>query len=262
MSNLLFCLQLSPVDAPAAVELANLIVDIENAYPATCRPSWIVSYRRDTPLIRVHEIEQKLCNYYDSVWLAMAKEYANGWPAGSNALWRSTMRDVAGLAQAGDLDCAGVLTFEPDCCPLRTDWIDRLDEAYANRAKPVVGNLHVDHINGNACFPVNAVKDWPHLLATPPAIAWDYYHRAFLLEQAEDTPAITQLYRVKHVTKEAFESIEKAGERPALIHGIKDNSARVLARDALVKGTRAPSGRRARPMPGTELPTKSRMHSV
>jgi hypothetical protein len=262
MSNLLFCLQLSPVDAPAAVELANLIVEIENACPATCRPSWLISYRKDTPLIRVHEIEQKLCNYYDSVWLALAKEYASGWPAGSNAQWRSTMRDVAQLAQMGEMDCSGVLTFEPDCCPLRSDWIDRLDEAYANRSKPIVGNLHIDHINGNAMFPVSAIKDWPQILQTPPSIAWDYYHRELFLAQAEDTPFLTQLYRIKHLTRDNFETIEKAGERPALLHGIKDDSGRRLARDAFVKGTRAGRATRARTLPGTELPTKSRTQAL
>lgn len=259
MSNLLFCLQLSPIDASAAVELANLIVDIENAYPATCRPAWFISYRRDTPLIRVHEVERKLCGYYDSVWLAPAKEFASGWPGGSNAQWRSVMRDVGQLAQLGELSCDGVLTFEPDCCPLRTDWIDVLDRAYADRTKPIVGNLHVDHINGNAMWPVKAISEWPQILSTPPAIAWDYYHRDFFLKQAQDTPYITQLYRVKHLTKEAFEGIQKDGERPALLHGIKDESARALARNFYVKGTRA-TRTQARTMPGEAAPAKSRMH--
>lgn len=262
MSNLLLCLQLSPVDAPAAVQLAELIVDIENAHPAACRPSWLICYRKDTPLIRVHEIEMKLCNYYDTVWLAMAKEYANGWPAGSNAQWRSAMRDVLQLAALGETDCAGVLTFEPDCVPMRTDWIDVLDQAYAERTKPIVGNLHEDHINGNAIFPVSAIKDWPQLLETPPSIAWDYFHREKILQEAQDTPFIIQFYRSKQLTEEAFNNLEKAGERPALLHGIKDDSARNFARNAYVKGTRVRREVRARTLPGTELPAKSRMRSL
>jgi hypothetical protein len=267
MSHLLFALQLSPIDANAAVELIDVVTGIEAAHPSTCRPSWLISYRKDTPLIRVHAIEQKLCQHYDSVWLAMAKEYASGWPGGSNALWRSTMRDVAELAKLGELDCAGVLTFEPDCCPLRLDWIDVLDQAYGSRLQPIVGNLHdrgieeAQHINGNAMWPVTAVSDWPNILQTPAGIAWDFYHRKFFLNYSEDTPFLTQIYRRKNLTKEVFEGIVKGGERPALLHGIKDGSAIEMARRAFVHGTRARAGVRARTVGSEAAPTKSRMQS-
>lgn len=265
MSNLLFCLQLSPIDASAAVQLVELITDMEAAHPATCRPNWLVSYRRDTPLIRVHTIERKLCDYYDNVWLALAKEFASGWPAGSNALWRSTMADVTQLARTREIDCAGVLTFEPDCAPLRTDWIDTLDRAYGERTKPIVGNLHdagnaeIQHFNGNAMFPVTASIDWPWILKTPPTDAWDYYHRKFFVENGQDTPFITQIYRQKNLTKDVFDSIEKAGQRPALLHGIKDASGYDLARQAFVKGSRIRVANRARTVGQDAAPTKSRM---
>lgn len=267
MSNLLFALQVSPIDANAAVELIDVITGIEAAHPATCRPSWLISYRRDTPLIRVHTIEQKLCQHYDSVWLAMAKDFASGWPGGSNALWRSTIRDVDGLARMGELDCAGVLTFEPDCCPLRIDWIDVLDQAYGNRMQPIVGNLHdkgneeTQHFNGNMMLPTTAASDWPQILATPPAHAWDYFHRKFFLENGEDTPFITQIYRRKQLPKDVFDKLEKGGERPALLHGIKDNSAIELSRRAFVHGTRARAANRARTVGAESAPSKSRMQS-
>src|SRR5260221_6916564 len=264
MANLLLCLQMSPIDALAAVDLAELIADIEDGQPCQCKPAWLVSYRKDTTVTRVHGVESQLCNYFGDVWVAQAREHGNGWPAGPNALWRSTMSDVYRLFEQGKIQAPGVLTFEADCVPMRVDWIDRLDEAYGKRVKPVLGNVHGDHINGNAIFPVTLAKDWPEMMQSPREIAWDYFHKDFLMENGEDTPFITQLYKRKQLTKPEWVGTKKSGERPALLHGIKDGTARAFAREELVHGRRIRKGTSAMTISGQSFKEerKGRMQGV
>lgn len=242
MSSVLFCLQMCPLDCNDAVELANLIADIQKAFPAQCRPSWLVSYRADTPLTRVHKVEGALISVFSkAVWSARAKHFANGWPGGSNALWRSTMEDIAGLAASGKIKAQGVLTFEPDCIPLTRDWVDRLEAEYRNRVRDIVGHVHqvetLDvHVNGNAMWPIDLATRWPQVLEVPPVHAWDYFHREFFVPRAQDTALIAQIYRRKALTFAEWKSIEKHGLRPVLLHGIKDSSGRRLAREQLLYG--------------------------
>jgi hypothetical protein len=246
MSALLFALQMCPLDCNEAVELATLIADIQKAFPAKCRPSWLVSYRADTPLTRVHKVEGVLVNAFaKAVWVARAKHFANGWPAGSNALWRSTMEDVAGLAATEKTKAKGVLTFEPDCVPLARDWIDRLEAEYRNRVRDIVGNINQQnttevHVNGNSIWPVDLATRWPHVLEVPPMHAWDYFHREFFMLHAQDTPLIAQIYRRKVLTFGEWNSLKKHDLRPVLLHGIKDSSARRLAREQLLMGVPVP----------------------
>lgn len=241
LSSLLFCLQCSPIDCDAAVELAQLITDIQKVIrPRKEQVPWLISYRKDTPLSRVDHVKNLLLKVFERVWVFQGQHYANGWPAGSNQLWRSTMETAARLKKTELLECDGVLTFEPDCTPLLLSWVERLEQAYAKRSQPIVGNIHdgsseiAAHVNGNAMWPITLANDWPQVLSTPPGIAWDFYHRAFFLPLAEDTPLITQWYRRKRLTDEEWGGIRKSGILPALLHGVKDSSARALARRYLL----------------------------
>lgn len=242
MANLLFCLQCCPIDCDAAVELAQLISDIQKVLRPRQVP-WLISYRKDTPLSRIESIKASLLKVFDRVHVAQAQRFASGWPAGSNALWRCSMENAWALKEKGEVEADGVLTFEPDCTPLMLTWIDRLEDAYGRRSQPVVGNVHdggsdiARHINGNAMFPIRLAADHPEILNTPMGVAWDFYHRDEILGMSEDTPAITQYYRRKAFTEAEWLNIQKSGARPALLHGVKDRSARALARVHLL-GTR------------------------
>jgi hypothetical protein len=244
MSNLLFALQVCPIDCDAALDLCKLIAELEQDHPAANPPSWLIVYRRDTPRSRIWTAQSLLSKYFNRVWATEAEHFGSGWPTGSNALWRSTMEDIERLHHAGDINEEGVLTFEPDCCPLQSNWIDLLQREYDERTKPIVGNAHdqeaqggvARHINGNAMFPVWLAHKWPQLLETPISVAWDYHHREFILNQAQDTNLITSYYRRKVLTDQEWKYVQKNGTRPALLHGVKDATARDLARTHLLRG--------------------------
>jgi hypothetical protein len=230
----IFCLQVCPTDVTAAIELAQLISDIVPV-PDKQSYEWLLAYRRDTPLNRVGMIQTILAKRFTKVSSYRAELHGEGWPAGANALWTSTMLFAARMQTS----CQGILTFEADCVPVREDWMPVIMEAYKSRHKPVVGNLHQsagleDHINGNAIWPLKLLDHYPELRQTPAQHAWDYFHRKLLLSLAEDTPAIMQLYARKELSEGEWLGLQKHARRPALLHGIKDGSARQLARNALV----------------------------
>ena len=233
---ILFALQVCPIDVREAAELVHLICAIEPR--AKQNREWLVSYRRDTPIDRVWNIQKALEAKFSRVFAVRAARYANGWPAGSNALWFSTMIYAAELRATGQIEAEGVLSFEADNVPLRQDWMDRLESAYEHRRKPVVGNLHrchiPDHINGNAIFPIDFLTQYPQMLETPATTAWDFYNRELLLAIGQDSPYLTQLYQRKNLTLDEWRAITKFTVRPALLHGIKDGSARKFARLELV----------------------------
>jgi hypothetical protein len=232
---ILFALQLCPIDAREAIDLAQLVCAIE-PIPTQTR-EWLVCYRQDTPVDRVMNIQRMLGAKFSKVHIHRAEHFATGWPQGSNALWLSTMEYAAELYAHGITKAEGVLTFEPDCCPVRRDWMTVLEMAYSRRQRPVVGHLHrseiPDHINGNLIVPITLLADYPKFLETPPTVAWDFFNRELLLSIGEDTPFITQLYQKKQLQLPEWRALSKHGFRPALLHGVKDASARTLARAEL-----------------------------
>jgi hypothetical protein len=232
---IIFALQVCPIDVNAGQDLVQLVCSLE---PVKTNREWLISYRADTPIDRIMNMQRMLSMKFAKVQALRAEKFANGWPAGSNALWASTMLHAAEFAQKGQTDAQGILTFEADCCPMRKDWMAILEGAYARRSRLIVGNLHrchiPDHINGNAIFPVDFVTSYPQMLETPSTAAWDFYHRELILSIAEDTPYITQLYARKQLLAEEWKTLLKAGLRPAILHGIKDGTARAFARSLLL----------------------------
>jgi hypothetical protein len=270
--KVLFCLQMCPIDCMAGLELAQIIAAMpihDNSF------EWLVSYRQDTPLDRVMRTQIALSRKFPKVTSYRAYRFAQGWPAGPNALWFSTMEYAADLHKRGLTKCEGILTFEADCVPTRRDWMEVLDAAYENRKAPIVGNLHrseiPDHINGNSVFPIDLLTTYPDLVKCPMIHAWDFFHRELFLSIAEDSPYLTQYYQRRNLTKDEFIALRKHGERPALLHGVKDSTARSLARFFLT-GKKSlepwseavlnnPHGMSACLVPGTGLHTEARPSS-
>jgi hypothetical protein len=267
-SSILFCLQLCPIDAEHAVDLARLIAQIADENPPKNPPPWLISYRRDTPLSRVHSIKRELSRSFHihDVWISASRHHGSGWPAGPNSLWRSTMEYAGQLSQISNIGAQGVLTFEPDCVPLTLDWIDRLQDAYTERGKPILGNFCGGegagspelHVNGNSIFPIQLAKMWPDRVVSPPEVAWDYWHRDFFIENANDTPLIVQYYNKTQLTEAEWDSVKKWDIRPALLHGVKDRSGREWARKKLLKSPDPAPKLTAISRPRTPLPVIQR----
>jgi hypothetical protein len=242
-STLIPCLQVSPLDADQAIGLAAIIAEfqchsLEWVYgavpdPAGRRPFW-VCYRRDVDIAKVKEIEQLLAQEFD-VLTFPGRNFAEGHPAGCNALWTSAMVESMHRTREGWTDHQAILTFEADCVPLRPDWIYVLELEWSRlRPAVVVGHKDESHINGNAMFSATLIKDHPMLLQTCLSGGnWDWANRDFFMAKGAGTDKMHQLYQCQTISEDDFLRIVKNSGRPAFLHGVKDLSAQKWARKHL-----------------------------
>lgn len=87
------------------------------------------------------------------VYTHKGRRREQGWPAGCNALWFDTITRIYELCTAGRLPIySGILTFEPDCSPLRPGWLDLLYADWDRAKVKFMGNIvsaPAEHMNGN-----------------------------------------------------------------------------------------------------------------
>lgn len=220
---MIIALQCCPLDAHHALELTRLICDIELNKRADVE--YCIACRKDTPPELVGAMRAVALEKFTVCHVVAGKRTGVGWPVGPNDLWAETMMRLSILRKEGKTAMPAVLTFEPDCVPLRTDWLDILLATWvgaASRGKLVVGNNHDDtHINGNAIFKVDITKQYPELNGADAAAGWDAYHGELLLKLGEDTDAIMQMYQMRSYTRATLECARKRGFIPALFHGTK-----------------------------------------
>jgi hypothetical protein len=231
-------LQCCPVDVDAAVDLADLIASLEPS-PRLDVP-FFISYRRDTDLEAVAFMQRVLSTKFVKVLPMVALDFSTGWPDGCNALWHSTMVSASLAKQQGWIRSEAVLTMESDVVPLRRNWIDCLNREWENRRDDVwaVGHHHGEgeslHLNGVALFSLDILNDWPVLHGQPGGQAWDFFHRKLFLKISQDTPYITQFYKQPSLEEWQFRRVRKHGVLPAILHGVKNGSARAAARRLLL----------------------------
>lgn len=236
------CLQACPLDVGAALELAQLICDLEPVR----RPEtefWLV-YRKDTPLGPIKEFNAMTASKFGRAAARVARNHDEGWPGGSNMLAFSAFMEMSLLKREGAFQNEAFLLFEPDCVPMRTDWLDRLNDEWEwakHNGKEATGNWHQQagpdtlHMNGNAIFSGSYYERHPNLMVGPATQGWDYFFRDHIISLSQDSAFICQVYSMPTISEAEFAGIQKHGRRPALFHGVKDNSARIWARKELLK---------------------------
>lgn len=236
------CLQCCPGDYHIAMELAQLICDLEKER----RPDteFFLVYRKDTPL-EVHKHFEALANpKFARAAARPARNHDTGWPGGSNMLAGSAFIEMAVLLREGLCKNEAFLLFEPDCVPLSVDWLDRLSlewDSVKAAGKEAFGHWHQQggpetlHMNGNAVFKTDFFDRHPTWIIGPGTQGWDYWFREQFIPISLDSNLIFQHYNRHGLTLEEFRSIQKNGTQPALFHGIKTNHGRLLARQELLK---------------------------
>lgn len=235
MRKLLLALQVYPGDFQQGLELTELICDLEQQRRMDV--DFALFRRRDITDDQWKEWMAIACEKFNTR-IIRCNRFGTGWPFGSNDVWADCMLQVADLVNSGKEKWDGVLTFEPDCVPLRVDWIDVLKNEWEKAREEgyqVIGHLHGEgdgaHINGNAIFSATMIRDHPQTASS--GTSWDMQHRQLFMEIGRDTNAIFQIYADKNLhTPDQLGKIRKNGEIPALLHGMKHpgniHSARTL----------------------------------
>lgn len=240
-TTILLMLQVCPLDVYQGRDLTQLIADIEPAQRSDVE--FAVSWRRDTNAHAVEDILRIARTKFAKVHSMRCQRRGTGWPMGCNDLWQGGMDTMLAMVKDGRTRAEAVLTFEPDCLPLRPDWIDVL-KAEWRRARAIgrliVGHAHNEpktHINGNAIFAADILRKHPTIGDSDPRTGWDVYAGRLMLSIGVDSNAISQRYRIKEITREEVEAIRKGDTIPALFHGIKTPDGLAHVRAMIADGT-------------------------
>ena len=240
------CLQCCPLDVQSAFELTQLICTME---PSNRGREFFLVFRKDCPNWVSKEF-QKLAGQKFKAQACVARNHDTGHPAGSNMLAASAFIEMEILRRSDVCRNDGFLLFEPDCVPMAFDWMDQLSAEWdraKSEGKEAFGHWHQQgdgdtlHLNGNAVFRTDFFERHPTTIVGCGAVGWDYWFRDRLIPLSFDSYAIYQLYNRATIGQEELESVTKHGRRPALLHGIKDGSARKCVYDMLFKNSLAPA---------------------
>jgi len=241
------CLQCCPLDLGPTFELVQLICDLEGH--KRDETEFFLIYRKDcTPHVPRH-FEKMARHKFGRAQAFMARNHDEGWPGGSNMLAMSAMMEMALLSRQGYSKNEAYLLFEPDCVPLALDWMDQLSaewEITKAEGKEAFGHWNMPgsipdnlHMNGNAVFRSDFFDLHPQWTVGSANQGWDFFYRDKYISVSRDSYAIQQYYNAPTISEEALVSVEKHGKRPALLHGIKDDSARRGVRNLLLRRVNA-----------------------
>jgi hypothetical protein len=235
------CLQCCPVDQDAALELTQLICDIEPEKRDDAE--FFLCFRKDTPLEVAKLFNAMAKPKFGRAEARMARNFDTGHPAGANMLAASAFIEMSILRRENLCRNEAFLIFEPDCLPMRPDWIDLLSiewERVKALGKEAFGHWHqvggpdTLHMNGNAVFKTDFFDKYPNRIVGPGLQGWDYFFREQFIEMSVDSNLIFQQYNTYGISFERIATIEKNGVRPALLHGIKTSDGRAHVRQMLL----------------------------
>jgi hypothetical protein len=236
------CLQCCPLDLGPAFELVQLICDIEtHRRPET---EFFLVYRKDCPLWVAKDFVKLVAKRFGRWGACPARNHDVGWPGGPNMLAASAFIEMSILRRAdGICHNEAFLLFEPDCIPLRKDWLDALSEEWERvkaAGKECFGHWHhlgaEDeglHMNGNAVFETAFFDKHPTWIVGTATQGWDFFFRDKILPISEDSNLIFQHWNRWGMSADELDNMTKNGVRPALFHGVKTSDARQHARKFL-----------------------------
>lgn len=218
---MIIALQCCHHDVYIALELTRLICDIEEKKRGDV--TFAISPTRFVNKHAVEEIAAIARTRFSHVFTVKNTRFGTGWPNGCNDLWFETMMRLR--MDRKKLIGGWVLTIEPDCIPMRPDWINRMIGLIGNRRNGAlaIGHIHGEpktHLNGNALFDLDIVHRLK-LTEGDGIGGWDVMNRKEIMPYCEDTDEFYQIYRIRHIKPERVARLAKNGHRPSIFHGIK-----------------------------------------
>lgn len=122
---------------------------------------------------------------FGRVELTATERHINGWPAGSNSLFRHAAKEMDRKGQP-------FLWIEPDAIPLKPGWLDAIEDAYNVCVKPFLRQLYkptadtipADMMSGIGVYPADTIRRVEHLLNNK---AWDVCIAEFITPLSSDT---------------------------------------------------------------------------
>jgi len=239
--SIALCLQCCPHDTAAAMDLAKLICETQKEKRQD--GEFFLVYRKDCDMRLPKFFEHLAGMRFGTAKACQARNHDVGWPGGSNMLAASAMMEMAMLARGGICKSPAYLLFEPDNTVLRLDWLEALSAEWDRtvaEGKECFGHWNMPgsipenlHMNGNAVFSATFYDRHPNMTIGAATQGWDFFYRDKYIPLSRDSDLIQQYYGCPSITFEQLAAVTKNGVRPALFHGVKDDSGRQNARKLL-----------------------------
>lgn len=177
-------------------------------------------------------------------YFARSARVGTGWPDGPNQLWFGLIEYLRSACRDGRMPrYSGIFTLEPDCIPIRQDWVHLLFQEWHKRGVDFLGaamngpDLAVaPHTNGNMIVRgsdevLSAVAE--QAAECPKDQAWDVWLYPFLARnfRVSGSDLIFNCWQSPTIAAAAVYHWRRQGI--ALIHGVRDDSCLRHAREQL-----------------------------
>jgi len=245
VKKLLIVLSFWDGDRDFAASLCRLIADIQD------RPSPeadFMLYARNDARPMDADVVSKLGAKFGKVHQHRCRRMnAKGYPYGPNEMFYDLIEFFR--QENWRKQYYAFLNMEADCTPLAPDWIWKLANEYRIQSSDgitaAIGHVyHVqanlpDHLNGAAIYSMEFFEKagGMEILGGPGSIAYDFHHAKRILPIAKDTPLMVMDFARKTITARDLFSIQKMGQFPAYLHGVKDLSAQTAVRARFIDKT-------------------------
>lgn len=229
--KLLIVVPYCPRDAAPASELVRLVSDMEST--RNPEADLLLLQRFDADRLPAEVTEEAGTKFEVRFHQSLRKE--TEWPSACDALWFSAMEWV--LAN-GENRYKALLWMEPDCVPLRRDWIKQANQVWEDAKAFVVGPwatyCHREFVNASALYSCHpAFLRWVvQEVVDKIKPAWDsQLGEKFAAWGSCYCPGMVYSWETKTMSSERFQEILKSGV--FFWHGVKDDSLRRLVRQQL-----------------------------
>lgn len=257
-AGLVLAIQFFADDEARAMRLARLLADIE---PTLRDDGTVLAFCRRNDLAVPSALAEQTMFYCSKKFPVMrlhAQRPGEGHPEGCNALAASVINQLADAWRAGRLRAPSVFLMEADGVPISADWLDRLRAEHQDallHGKRVTGAytegtvpIRIPHINGSMIMHLSTWWDRMSIQQTPAAEAWDLFHAIPILQEAQPTGLIRNLYGSRDWSEGALSALARES---AYLLNVKDDSALEWAERTLVAGAEE---RRVPVLPGGDRP--------
>lgn len=167
----------------------------------------------------ISEIQQEAKKVFAGVKVSqLEKRDMRGHPRAANGMFRHAISQVQ----------SPFWWNEPDCIPLRTGWLDALEEEYSRASKPFMGCIvrqPLVHLTGCAVYPPNPAQYNPSLI-TDLSFAWDAVMPEKTLRHTHHTKLYCHLWSEPGGTVPSFPnaaSLKRIPKEAAVLHRNKSH---------------------------------------
>lgn len=230
--KLLICLQFWDGDRADALRLARFMADLEPTFNHKVHIMFCARFDAVHDSETLNYVSKKFeVSKYTSV-----RKGATGWPYGCNELVHSVWHELLVRSRQ---DPKFLQTFsagyflEADNVPLRRDWLKAIMEEWETREphEVIMGAWHpscspVGHINGNMLFVPDLAGRISGLEGCAPNVGWDAAHVHRFSGRWKASQLMKNWYHATKVSVDALFCPDiPGGPAPAVVHGVKDDSA-------------------------------------